>query len=401
MLSVNRFILDDTITDTIRKFSLNHKECATLLLNTAHHFSTNYLTKHGHQVFESVVECIFAELFKLPQTKERSIYYNTLIIDLCKESLDKIPSVLGRSFKLLFSRLDGSDNASGMDVEAIKRFAEFFAIHLSNFGFSWKWSDWDHVLAQDATSSQFVFVRETLQVCIRLSYYDRIKNSVPESYEIHGSIFPMSAPTFTFQYVDGETAGNEGLFELVNVLSGKISSREDAEAIEMQLRAIGDYVESNGNLLEGTVLSHSLPSAAYIPHDALLQCIMFQGSKSFSHLLNVVESYLELLQKWNENEEARIVTTHVVCSYWAKNSQFLEIILGKLVNYRVIDSKSVISWALGRQNLEDNYDRLHVWSVLTSTVLKVNLKIDQLSSRMELLREQPGSENAMNGYLLY
>ena len=95
------------------------------------------------------------------------MYYNTLVSSLCKESLDKIPSILGRSFKLLFSRLDGTDESSGMDVEALKRFSDFFACHLSNFGYSWKWSDWEGVLDANRNSAQYIFVRETFQKCIR------------------------------------------------------------------------------------------------------------------------------------------------------------------------------------------------------------------------------------------
>jgi nuclear cap-binding protein subunit 1 len=206
---VSRFVLDDIYTDTLRIFSLNHTECTSLLLQSEKFFNQDCITKNGYAIFESFVECIFAELFRLPKPIDKAPYYNTLIIDLCKESLDKIPSIFGRSVKVIFSRLNGSDDASGMDVEGIKRFADFFAVHLSNFGFAWKWQDWMHVLKQKETSGQFVFVREVFEKCIKLAYFNRIRDNIPEPMATHHALFPASAPTFTFRYLDASTTGGE------------------------------------------------------------------------------------------------------------------------------------------------------------------------------------------------
>ena len=37
--------------------------------------------------------------------------------------------------------------SEGLDVEAAQRFAEWFAVHMSNFGFKWVWKEW-YVLNQ-------------------------------------------------------------------------------------------------------------------------------------------------------------------------------------------------------------------------------------------------------------
>lgn len=386
--SIARFILDDTITDTIRIFSLNHKECTSLLLDTPRYFNSSHLESEGIQVYEAVVEAIFCEMFRLPKSHERFVYYTTLIMDLCKESLDKIPSVLGRTIKTLFSRLDH------MDVECIKRFSDFFAVHLSNFAYSWRWEDWEFVLDQDEHAMQFIFVRETLQKCIRLAYYDRIKNSIPETFETHGKIFPTSAPSFSFSFQNSGAVGDSEIYRLASDLNEKISSRADSLVLETLLGEIEEYAETNPDCLDNLEKQRTPNTLA---HEVLFQCLMFQGSKSFSHLLNVIEKYLPLLQKWNETMDARLLTAEITCSFWSLNTQFLEIILGKLINYRILDSKAVITWLISEKTMDDNFDRFYVWSILSGTLYKMNLKQNQIMQKIALLKEDPDSASAMQG----
>lgn len=195
-------------------------------------------------------------------------------------------------------------------------------------------------------------------------------------------------------YNDVQSSGDEGLYNMVQTLGQKISSRED---VKDHLSSIKSYVDSNASLLSQMAQDHGLDSINQIPHDALLQSLMFQGSKSFSHLLNVIESYLPLLQEWNATEEERNLSTKVICGYWRLNSQFQEIILGKLVNYRVLDSQSVVSWVLSSSTLDDDYSKFHVWSILTSTLTKVNLKIEQLLERLENIQDSPKIADDMTG----
>ncbi|KAJ3320157.1 Nuclear cap-binding protein subunit 1 [Boothiomyces sp. JEL0866] len=388
---LSRHILEDSIIDIIRVFSLNHKECAFILLNTEQYFNTSYIEQNGIQVYEAVVEAIFQEMFRLPKCHERFVYYSTLIIDLCKESLDKIPSVLGRSIKLLFSRLDSENGTGGMDVECIKRFSDFFARHLSNFGYSWKWSEWEYVLDADPTCGKFVFVRETLQNCVRLAYYDRIKNSIPENFELQGQIFASSAPSFLFSFQESDIVADDNLFDLVRELNSKISHRDDTNLIEEVLNSIDKYIaQSSGNFSERFIGKTSYENA----HEAFLQCIMYQGSKSFSHLLGVVERYLPLLQKINEDEQRQLLTTRVTHAFWENNPQFLEIILTKLVNYKIIEARAIITWLLSPENLEKNCTRFFVWNILSTTLNKLTVRVEQITIRLEKQKNQ--ADDMMN-----
>ena len=376
--SADRYLLNDVITDVIQIFSHNHTYCAKILLNIDKVFSKDFCGQY--QIYEAVMEAIFMELFRLPASKEKLVYYNTLVIDLCRENLQKIPSCLGRCLRGTFAKLNGSSPVSGMDVECIRRFAGFTAIHLSNFGFSYKFSDWEYLLDGE-TTNEFVYVRELLQKCVRLAYYERIKNSIPESFEENGEIFPSTSPAHYFLLQDDGVV-EPGLLALVEQLNSKLPNKEEAENIASHLQAITNYVVANPDCISS--LPNNLTTARTpqsVAHEALFQCVLFQGSKSFSHLLNIIERHLPLLQGSNDTEEKKQLTCEIISIFWESNSQFLEIIVGKMVNYRIIDPKSVLQWLISDDYLSRHYDQFYVWSTLTTTLSKINLKEVQLRQK--------------------
>ncbi|KAH6587853.1 hypothetical protein BASA50_011044 [Batrachochytrium salamandrivorans] len=395
---ITRFILDDAITDLIRIFSLNHKECSLLLLHLDVHFNREYLSKEGYSIVEAVIECLFAELFRLPKSQERIVYYETLIVDLCKDSLDKVPIVFGRAIKTLYSRLDSGNNFTrGMDVEGIRRLAELFAHHLSNFGFQWNWQAWEDVLSKDPLQGQFIFVRETLEHCIRLSYYDRIKNIIPESFEKHGLIFPQSPPSYNFLYDTAESSGDEGLCQLAGFISKSISERADLHTMEAILTKVEQYASAETIEIDGKSLTieMAMSSPESVTRDVFINCVMFQGSKSFSHILNVIERYLPLLQKCNRTVEARMHTLEITAAFWKGNTQFIEIVLDKLTNYRIVDPKTVLLWIFQPKILDVSFSRFYLWSILRNTLIKVNLKAEQISLRLETAKSQASNFSDM------
>ena len=54
---------------------------------------------------------------------------------------------LGKSVRKLYAALgtSGTDESAGapvLDAESVRRFVDWFAVHLSNYGFMWGWNDW-------------------------------------------------------------------------------------------------------------------------------------------------------------------------------------------------------------------------------------------------------------------
>jgi len=46
---------------------------------------------------------------------------------------------LGKSVRSIFTMMDED---GGMDVECVRRVAEWFSLHLSNYKYGWKWTEW-------------------------------------------------------------------------------------------------------------------------------------------------------------------------------------------------------------------------------------------------------------------
>jgi nuclear cap-binding protein subunit 1 len=73
----------------------------------------------------------------LPSSKIHPAYYTALVADMCKLSPSTFGPAVGKSFRKLHSAV-----GEGLDVEAVRRFEDLFATHMSNFNFQWVWKEW-------------------------------------------------------------------------------------------------------------------------------------------------------------------------------------------------------------------------------------------------------------------
>ena len=85
----------------------------------------------------SGLQTILSALFLLPESTHKSIYYIALITELCKAQPQSVGPAVGKSIRKPYALL-----ADGLDVEIAHRFAEWFAVHMSNFNFIWVWKKW-------------------------------------------------------------------------------------------------------------------------------------------------------------------------------------------------------------------------------------------------------------------
>lgn len=85
---------------------------------------------------DMMIDAIFAQIFTLPRQEHKLVYYHALLTESCKLAPGQIAPTLGRAIRWLFLHIDE------MDMELSYRFLDWFAHHLSNFEFRWKWIEW-------------------------------------------------------------------------------------------------------------------------------------------------------------------------------------------------------------------------------------------------------------------
>lgn len=93
-----------------------------------------------------VMDSILSALFSTPSSSSRAVYYHSLVGELCKISPQTVAPALGKCIRKMYSGLGQTENMGESDIvlgpEGIRRYAEWFAVHLSNFGFHWRWPEW-------------------------------------------------------------------------------------------------------------------------------------------------------------------------------------------------------------------------------------------------------------------
>lgn len=145
-------LLRDAILDTVNILDFNRNVVAKLLSEidcfwapgTFVKRSTAFdklrtLQSEGKSTWKPedvAIDSVFSQLYQLPTPEHRLVYYHSLITEMCKIAPGAIAPSLGRAIRFLFRNVDI------MDMELAYRFMEWFAHHLSNFEFRWKWQEW-------------------------------------------------------------------------------------------------------------------------------------------------------------------------------------------------------------------------------------------------------------------
>jgi nuclear cap-binding protein subunit 1 len=145
-------LIRDVIKDTISQLVFNRKEGARLLIDLPNYFPTGLFHRPGlplkdiplpstttrpkFKLEDILVDTIFSQLFCLPCPPEKEVYYAALLTEITKLAPQDIAPTLGRAIRWVYEHIEDISGELNM------RFSTWFAIHLSNFGFTYKWEEW-------------------------------------------------------------------------------------------------------------------------------------------------------------------------------------------------------------------------------------------------------------------
>jgi nuclear cap-binding protein subunit 1 len=144
-------LIRDALADTINVLHFNRAVAAKFLIDVDCYFAPDTFVKRATpfdklrevagdkatwKPEDVIVDAAFAQLLQLPAPEHKLVYYHAVLTEACKLAPAAVAPSLGRAIRYLYRNLDR------MDMELSQRFLDWFAHHLSNFGFTWKWTEW-------------------------------------------------------------------------------------------------------------------------------------------------------------------------------------------------------------------------------------------------------------------
>ncbi|CAD6572438.1 MAG: hypothetical protein ASARMPREDX12_005221 [Alectoria sarmentosa] len=374
-------ILRDSLVDTINILDYNRNAAAKFLIDLDCYFSAETFVKRatqfdklrnveeGHSTWKPedvAVDAVFSQLLQLPMAEHKLVYYHSVLTEACKIAPAAIAPSLGRAIRWLYKNVDG------MDLELVYRFMDWFSHHLSNFGFTWKWTEWVDDVQLPLVHPKKAFMMGALEKEIRLSFAARIRGTLPKPYQPLISE-AKEKDTPDFKYNSDQMLYSEPAQEILRRLRAKAPDTE----FQTPFRTIEETAGSLG------VTDPLVPST-----DAYVTAICFLGSKSLSHVLSQIERCKDrLLSIGAQSELARRQIITSVMDYWHEKPGIGVNVVDKLLNYTILTPISVVLWALSDQlGKGEGLVLSHVFEMVSSTVTKVTNRVRQIV----VARNQPG-----------
>ena len=185
-------LLRDALVDTINILDYNRNATARFLIDIDCYFAPDTFVKRATpfdklrdiegdrstwKPEDVAVDAVFSQLFQLPLPEHKLVYYHSVLTESCKIAPAAIAPSLGRAIRSLYRSVDS------MDLELSYRFMDWFSHHLSNFGFTWKWTEWIDDVELPGLDPKKAFIQGALDKEIRLSFAQRIKGTLPAPYQ--------------------------------------------------------------------------------------------------------------------------------------------------------------------------------------------------------------------------
>jgi nuclear cap-binding protein subunit 1 len=189
---ISSCLLRDALVDTINILDYNRNATAKFLIDIDCYFAPDTFVKRATpfdrlrdvegdrstwKPEDVAVDAVFSQLFQLPVPEHKLVYYHAVLTESCKIAPAAIAPSLGRAIRYLYRNVDS------MDLELSYRFMDWFSHHLSNFGFTWKWTEWIEDVELSNLDPKKAFIVGALDKEIRLSFAQRIKGTLPGPYQ--------------------------------------------------------------------------------------------------------------------------------------------------------------------------------------------------------------------------
>lgn len=347
--SIERFLIEEQLHSTINTYYLDRKLCANKLINLS--------VMPKIPISYMIVEIILGQLFTLPKPAHIELFYGSLLLELCKLQPSLFPQVLAQATELLYERIDT------MKTSCIERFSSWFAYHLSNFQYKWSWEDWADCSEEDIESPRNKFLKDTMIRCMRLSYHQRIVDTLPESMS---QLVPKN-PKPTYKYMSEEAGELEGV-AVANKLLELFKNRAIPENTFEILRDIPDTMNENDEF----------DSFNPLKIEVFTSTLLYFGSKSFSHAFAALAKYHMIFKMLVENEKSQIAVLKSLHDVWQNHQQMMVVMVDKMLKTQIVECASVANWIFS-ESMREDLTYFYVWEILHATVSRMSKQVDKLN----------------------
>lgn len=375
--AIERWLIEDSVRNIVATYKMDKKDCAARLLQLydADKLPLNYI----------LVECLFGDLFCLPNPTNTMVFYTAIFIELCKLQPNKMPQVLALASDMLFERLDT------MNVTCMDRFVNWFSHHLSNFQFTWSWDEWETCLDSDLALPRPKFIKEVLEKSMRLSYYKKIGQMISVKFE---SLCPPE-PVINFKFEDeiNSDLDSKFAFSTVQKVMSSIKSKASNEEMMVVLEQMIPSFDSEGEAAEGFESQRI---------EVFLQLLLYFSQKSFSHSFSALSKYHKVL-KWAAPDKAgKAEILRITQSVWQNHTQMISVLVDKMLRLSVVSCSSVAEWIFS-SDMATEFTRMYVWEIMHSTIrrmgnhlMRVEREHNEIKIKSETMESDPGQDETQD-----
>ncbi|XP_023034819.1 nuclear cap-binding protein subunit 1-like [Drosophila willistoni] len=337
--SIERHLIDGELNEIFKLHHLNAKKCAHLLIEFAQ-------SKPDIAIRHCIVECLLGKMLQLPldqmDQKVMTINCGAILIELSKLQPNIMPGIIRESVDIFYRKMPT------MNVMCFDRFVNWFSHYLSNFRYEWNWHEWNinSILPPNCLNENtqrhptIIFVRELIKKLLRLSYYERIEQVLPEQMIQFMGVAPLPKFKYMNKMLSGSTLAND----LLIALRHKSSPSIVVHILETN-KSVGDLCKI----------------------DVLMQCIAHLGCKSFTHVFLLFSKYLSELKYLASSENAQHAMLNAIYEIWIHNDQLKLVLTEKLLRLGIIDAKYIISWFFAPAQ-KNELTKIYVWELIHVTM---------------------------------
>ena len=152
---------------------------------------------------------------------------------------------------------------------------------------------------------------------------------------------PKGGPNFEFRAEEnGEKYALSA--DLKNLVKGRATARE-----------MVSWIEENVYPVHGLEVTRKL----------VVQTLLDIGSKSFTHLITVLERYGQVIAKFCPDQDTQVTLIREIGSYWKNNAQMTAIAIDRMMGYRLLSNLSIVRWVFSPENIDQFHTSDHPWEV--------------------------------------